>query len=204
VTAAVALADRGGLDALSMRHLADTLGVEAMSLYHHVASKDELLDAMVDAVFAEMALPPGGVEWRTALRERACSARAALARHPWAVGLLESRRSPGPATLRQHDAVIGCLRSAGFPLALTAHAYAALDSYVYGFALQEATLPFRNPRELEEVAAALLPKLAGAFPHLAELAREHVLRPGYAFADEFEFGLELLLDGLERQREGSR
>jgi hypothetical protein len=149
-----------------------------------------------------MALPPGGVAWRTALRERAGSARAALARHPWAVGLLESRRRPGPATLRQHDAVIGCLRNAGFPVALTAHAYAALDSYVYGFALQEATLPFRNTRELEEVAAALLPQLAGAFPHLAELAREHVLRPGYAFGEEFEFGLELILDGLERLRVG--
>jgi AcrR family transcriptional regulator len=198
----MSLADGGGLAMLSMRRLAEDLGVEAMSLYHHVASKDRILDGLVDAVFAEMAFPLDGGDWRTAMRERALSARAALARHPWALGLLESRSNPGPATLRHHDAVLGCLRGAGFTLALAAHAYAALDSYIFGFALQEANLPFGDPAELAQLAATLVPQLAGDYPHLAEMTAEHVLQPGYAFAQEFEFGLALLLDGLERLRSG--
>jgi AcrR family transcriptional regulator len=198
----MSLADGGGLAMLSMRRLAEDLGVEAMSLYHHVANKDRILDGLVDAVFAEMAFPLDGGDWRTAMRERALSARAALARHPWALGLLESRSNPGPATLRHHDAVLGCLRGAGFTLALAAHAYAALDSYIYGFALQEANLPFGDPAELAQLAATLVPQLAGDYPHLAEMTAEHVLQPGYAFAQEFEFGLALLLDGLERLRSG--
>ena len=196
---AVELADRDGIDSLSMRRLGQALGVEAMSLYHHVANKDALLDDMVDLVFGEVELPADGVGWKAAMRQRAASARAALRRHPWAIGLMESRSTPGPANLRHHDAVIGCLRRAGFSVALTAHAYSLLDSYVYGFALQEASLPFATPEETAEVAQAILAEFpADAYPHLTELAVRHVLQPGYDYGEEFEYGLDLILDGLER------
>jgi AcrR family transcriptional regulator len=197
--AAVALADRDGVGALSMRRLAGELGVEAMSLYHHVAGKDALLDGMVDLVFGEIELPAAGAGWKTAMRRRAVSARVALRRHPWAINLMESRRTPGPANLRHHDAVIGCLRQAGFSVALTARAYSLLDAYIYGFAVQEASLPFDTPEETAEVAQAIMAELsAGTYPHLAELASEHVLQPGYDYGDEYEAGLDLILDGLER------
>lgn len=200
--AGVALADSAGITALTMRRLGESLGVEAMSLYAHVAGKDDLLDGMVDAVFAEVRLPTD-VGWRAAMRERAVSLREALARHPWAVGLMESRTAPGPTTLRHHDAVIGTLRAHGFSVALTAHAFSALDSYIYGFAMQERTLPFDTPEEAAEAAEAMLARLPAAqYPHLSELTREHVLQPGYDYAAEFEFGLDLLLDGLQRAREG--
>src|SRR5579862_8977392 len=135
--AAVAFADEHGIASLSMRKLGDVLGVEAMSLYNHVANKDQLLDGMVDVVFGEIDLPAGGADWKTAMRERAQSARQALGRHPWAIAQMSTRTSPGPATLRHHDAVIGALRTAGFSIAMTAHAFSAIDSYIYGFALQE-------------------------------------------------------------------
>jgi len=198
--AAVALADRGGVGALSMRKLAQELGVEAMSLYHHVPNKDAILDGLVDAVFAEVEVPTGEQDWRSAMRRRADSVRAALGRHPWAIGLLDSRTSPGAATLRHHDGVLGILSRAGFPVELAAHAFSALDSYIYGFALQEASLPFRDRDEMAEVADAILaPALAaGDHPHLAELARELLARPHYSYGDEFHFGLELILDGLDR------
>jgi AcrR family transcriptional regulator len=197
--AAVALADDSGIESLTMRKLGQALGVEAMSLYHHVANKDALLDGMVDLVFAEIELPTTGTGWKSAMRQRAISARAALRRHPWAVALMESRRTPGPANLRHHDAVIGCLRRAGFPVALAAHAYSLLDAYIYGFALQEASLPFKDPQETTEVAQEIMAAFpADAYPHLTELAVQHVLQPGYDYGDEFQFGLDLILDGLER------
>ena len=197
--AAVALADREGVGSLSMRRLARELGVEAMSLYHHVAGKQALLDGMVDLVFGEIELPADDGDWREAMRRRATSAREVLGRHPWAIALMESRRTPGPANLRHHDAVLGCLRRAGFPVALTAHAYSILDAYIYGFALQEASLPFDTPEETAEVAAEMMDAFpADAYPHLTELAVEHVLQPGYDYGDEYAFGLELILDGLER------
>jgi AcrR family transcriptional regulator len=198
--AAVALADDSGIESLTMRKLGQALGVEAMSLYYHVAGKDALLDGMVDLVFGEIEFPTGGGDWKVAMRQRAVSARAALRRHPWAVALMESRRTPGPANLRHHDAVLGCLRGAGFPVALTAHAYSLLDAYIYGFALQEASLPFKGPEETTEVAQEIMAGFpADAYPHLTELAVQHVLRPGYDYGDEFEFGLDLILDGLERR-----
>ncbi|MGY1832916.1 TetR/AcrR family transcriptional regulator [Geodermatophilus sp. SYSU D01180] len=197
--AAVALADEHGVGALTMRRLGEALGVEAMSLYHHVSGKDDLLDGMVDLVFAEVPVPGTGAGWRTAMRERADAMRAALARHRWAVGLLESRRSPGHATLAHHDAVLGCLRAAGFPVVLAAHAYSAIDSYVYGFALQERALPFQTPAETAELAAELMVRFAESYPHLAEFTTEHVLRPGYDYGAEFGYGLDLVLDGLERE-----
>jgi AcrR family transcriptional regulator len=197
--AAVVLADGGGIGALSMRKLGQVLGVEAMSLYNHVASKGDLLDGMVDVVFSEIGLPAGDAGWKTAMRQRAISARQALARHRWAIGLMESRRSPGPATLRHHDAVLGCLRQAGFPVEMTAHAYSVLDSYIYGFALQEASLPFRTAEETAQLAREITGQLpAGQYPHLTELATGHILQPGYRYGDEFEIGLDLILDALDR------
>jgi AcrR family transcriptional regulator len=197
---AVTLADESGIAALTMRRLADRLLVEPMSLYHHVANKNEILDGMVDAVFREIDLPSPGTDWKTAMRERATSARAALRRHPWAVGRMESRSNPGPATLRHHDAVIGCLRHAGFTVTLTAHAFSAIDSYLYGFAMQELNLPFHTPEETATMAETFLHQFpADQFPHLAELTVHHILQPGYDYGDEFAYGLQLLLDGLERE-----
>jgi AcrR family transcriptional regulator len=196
---AVLVADEGGVASLTMRRLAQRLGVEAMSLYHHVANKNEILNGMVDVVFSEIDLPPSEAGWKTCMRRRAISARDVLSRHPWAVGLMESRANPGPATLRHHDAVIGILRQAGFSVVLAAHAFSALDSYIYGFALQELNLPGNAANELGEVTEAILEQMpAEAYPYLAEMAVEHILKPGYAYANEFEFGLDLILDGLER------
>lgn len=198
---AIAVADAAGIDALTMRSLASELGVKPMALYHHVGSKEEILDGIVDVVFGEIDLPPAEADWRSALRHRAISARGVLRRHRWAAPLMESRTSPGPATLRHHDAVIGVLRRGGFSIPMTAHAYALLDSYVYGFALQEASLPFDTPEEVPDVAEAVLAQVpTEQYPFLTELAAEHVLQPGYDFGDEFEFGLDLILDGLDRLR----
>ena len=197
--AAVALADEGGVGALSMRRLGQVLGVEAMSLYNHVAGKGDLLDGMIDVVFGEIGLPPAVGGWKSAMRARALSARAVLGRHRWAIGLMESRKTPGPATLRHHDAVLGCLRGAGFSIELTAHAYSLLDSYIYGFALQEASLPFGSPEETAQGANEIAGQMpAGEYPYLAELATTHILQPGYQYGSEFEIGLDLILDALER------
>lgn len=202
--AAVKLADTGGVEALSMRKLGQALGVEAMSLYNHVVNKDDVLNGMVDLVFGEIGLPPTGTEWRSAMRQRAIAVRAGLARHPWAIGLMESRRQPGPVTLRHHDAVLGSLRAAGFSLALAAHAYSVLDSYIYGFALTQMNLPFETGEQVVEVAESMLRQFpADEYPHLTELITQHALRPGYDYADEFEYGLDLVLDGLERDRDTS-
>jgi AcrR family transcriptional regulator len=199
LAAAVALADAGGLESLTMRRLGEDLGVEAMSLYKHVTNKDDLVDGMVDLVFAEIELPPPGAEWRTAMRERAVSVRSALIRHPWATALMQSRTAPGPATLHHHDTVIGTLRGAGFSVGLTAHAFSALDAYVYGFALQQRSLPFDTLVEAQEVGRQMFARMPpGAYPHLTELTVQHILQPGYDYGDEFDYGLELVLDGLDR------
>lgn len=198
LAAALAIADRGGLSGLTIRSLAKELGAKPMSVYYYVASKDELLDALVDTVFEEVELPDPEGPWREEMRRRALSARGCLGRHRWAIGLLESRTNPGPANLRHHEAVLACLRHAGFSLALTAHAYALLDSYIYGFALQEASLPFEGPDGVGDVAEPIMELMAtGAFPTMVDMARSYYLQPGYDFADEFEFGLDLILDGLE-------
>ena len=197
--AALVLADAGGIESLTMRRLGEDLGVEAMSLYKHVANKDALLDGMVDLVFAEIELPSGDTDWRTAMRDRAVSARAALTRHPWATPLMQSRSAPGPATLRHHDTVIGTLRKAGFSVQLTAHAFSVLDGYIYGFAMQQRSLPFDTPEEAEEVGRQMFARMPpGEFPHLTELTVQHILQPGYDYGDEFEYGLDLILDGLDR------
>lgn len=197
VQAAVALADAHGLDALTMRRLGEALGVEAMSLYNHVANKVDLLDGMVDLVFGEIGLPDPSDDWKPAMRQRAVSARSAVSRHPWATGLMESRAAPGPANLRHHDAVIGSLRAGGFPVALAAHAFSLLDSYVYGFCLQETGLPFDATDDVEAMVESILGHLPeGEYPHLRWLTVEHVLQPGYDYGDEFAFGLDLILDAL--------
>jgi AcrR family transcriptional regulator len=200
--AAISHADAGGLEALTMRTLAEELEVAPMALYRHVANKNDLVDGMVDAVFSEIGVPSGGGDWKTAMRRRAISVREALSRHRWAVGLMESRRSPGPANLRHHDAVIGRLRAAGFSVEMAAHAYSLLDSYIYGFALTKMNLPFETSEQVAEVAQSMLqPFPVNEYPNLVEFLAEHVMKPGYDFGDEFEYGLELILDGLEMARQ---
>jgi AcrR family transcriptional regulator len=204
LAAAISFVDEHGLESLSMRKLGQALGVEAMSLYNHVANKDDLLDGMVDCVFSEIGLPRCAPDWKTAMRERALAARAALSRHPWAIGLMESRRQPGPATLHHHDAVIGCLRQAGFSIELAAHAYAVLDSYIYGFALNEQSLPFETPQDVAAVGQDMLAQFPiDAYPNLAEFIVKHAMQPGYDYGREFNFGLDLILEGLERVRGSS-
>lgn len=194
---AVAVADAGGISSLTIRSLATELGVKPMSVYHHVANKEEILDGIVDIVFSEIELPHVGGDWQDEMRRRASSAREALRRHPWAIGLLESRTNPGPATLKHHDAVIGTLRGAGFSVVMTAHAYALIDAYVYGFALSEASLPINGPETVPEVAEQMMKQYAGDdFPHLTEFSVEHIMQPGYDHGAEFEFGLGIVLDGL--------
>lgn len=196
---AVALADEVGMEAFTIRKLATAIDVKPMTIYHHVPNKDAIIDGMVDLVFAEIDRPPLDLDWKDAMRHRARSVRAALTRHPWATPLMESRVNPGPATLGHHDAVLGCLRHAGFSVEMTGHAYALIDSYLYGFALQEASLPATGGQDMAELAETITAAFPpGEYPHLVELTTEHVLQPGYDFGNEFEFGLSLILDGLER------
>lgn len=200
--AAIALADEVGFESLTMRRLAKELGVEAMSLYNHLAHKEDLIDGMVDVVFGEIEPPSTDVDWKTAMRSRAISTREALRRHPWAIGLMEARSRPGPANLRFHEAALKCLREAGFSLADTVHAYNVQDSYIYGFALQERSLPsFDEPGEGARVADRMLPQASPAdYPYSHEMVGEHIAKVGFDFTVEFEFGLDLILDGLERLR----
>ncbi|EYR62109.1 AcrR family transcriptional regulator [Actinotalea ferrariae CF5-4] len=201
VVEAVRLADREGVDGLSMRRLAGELGAGAMSLYHYVANKEELLDAMIDVVFAEIELPPEDTDWQSAMRRRAVSARQVLARHPWAISLMESRTSPGPAHLRHREAVTACLRRAGFSVLMATHANWLLDVYVYGFALQAASLPFDTAGEFADMAEdVFLPQLPPEeFPYLNESAAA-LVAAGYDPAEEFFFGLDLVLAALEPLR----
>jgi AcrR family transcriptional regulator len=212
---AVARAQREGLESLTMRRLAADLGVGAMTLYHYVPSKEALLDQMIDVVFGEIELPATDVDWRTALRRRALSTRAVLNRHRWAVGLMESRTTPGPNSLRLHDAVLGVLREAGFSVELSIQAYSVQDAYIYGFALQEKSVPFDDAEGAAVVAAAQsrqydelegerrLGELAETFPYLAEVVAGHVAKVGYDFATSFEYGLDLILDALEQRRDAT-
>jgi AcrR family transcriptional regulator len=195
----MAVADAGGIGSLTIRSLAAELGVKPMSVYHHVANKDEILDGIVDLVFSEIELPSPDGDWRAEMRRRAISARAVLRVHPWAIPLLQSRTNPGSATLSHHNAVIGALRAGGFDLEMVAHAYALMDSYVFGFALSEAALPINGPETVTEVADQMMHLFDPAqYPHLVEFSVGHILKPGYDFGEEFEFGLDLVLDGLQR------
>jgi len=198
--AAVALADEAGLEAFSMRGLAQELGVVPMALYKHVANKDELLDGMVDIVFSEIELPPGDLDWRSAMRRRAISTREALKRHSWAIGMMESRH-PGPANLRNHNAVMGCLRKAGFSFKMAVHAYSVQDAYIYGFALQEMDLAFETPDSAGEAAQRRAQTIGALddYPYLVEIATK-LPESGYDNTVEFAWGLDLILDGLEQLR----
>jgi AcrR family transcriptional regulator len=196
---AVAHVDEAGLEGFTMRRLAQVLDASPMALYRHVANKDDLVDGMIDLVFAEIELPASGLEWKAWMRQRAISVRTALTRHPWAIGLMESRRRPGSATLRHHDAVIGRLRGAGFSIEMTAHAYSLMDAYIYGFAMNQAGMPSDPGMETSELAAVMVEQFpAKEYPHLAEFTLEHVIRPGYDYGEEFEYGLDLILDGLDQ------
>jgi AcrR family transcriptional regulator len=202
--AALELADGGGFHSLSMRKVAAKLRVEAMSLYNHVANKEDLIDGLVDIVFSEIEVPePGSVDWRTAMRSRALSVRAALQRHRWAVGLMEGRMSPGPANIANHNAVMGCLREGGFEFRDAVHAYSVMDAYIYGFALQERGLPFDTPEETAKVMREQRQNVPSMddYPYLVETAAE-LEKAGYDYDVEFLFGLDLILDGIERFRDG--
>jgi len=201
---ALELADRDGIESLSMRKLGRELGVEAMSLYNHIADKDDLLDGLADIVVGEIEVPPIGDDWKAAMRRRAISAREMLTRHPWAGGLIESRTNPSPTRSRYPEAVVGSLRQAGFSVEVAIHAFFTLDSYIYGFAVQEQNLPSGTPEELAGVAQIILTALpATEYPYLNEVIVEHVMKLGFDYADEFEFGLDLILDGLEQIRAGA-
>ncbi|WP_309114331.1 TetR/AcrR family transcriptional regulator [Saccharothrix sp.] len=203
VDAAVRVADRGGLTQVSMRNVGKELGVEAMSLYHHVKGKDALLDALADWIFVRIDLPDPATPWRAAMTTRAASARAVLSEHSWGLGLIESRRSPGPASLRHHDAVLGCLRHNGFSVGLAASAFSVLDAYVYGFVLTELNLPFQAGESAEEFVAQVdLP--ADQYPHLTEMVAEQILDRDYSYGDEFTRGLDLILDSLEARLAAAR
>ena len=200
---AIALADEIGIDAFTIRKLATALKTKPMTIYHHVPSKEKILDGMVDVVFSEIALPPEDMDWLDAIRVRCISVRDVLNRHWWAAPLMESRLSPGHETLRHHDAVLGCLRRGGLSLPMTAHAIATLDSYLDGFAFEEAHLPGGGGEDIVPVAedlAAFLPP--DTYPHLYEFTTEHVMKqPNYSFGNSFEFGLDLILEGLSRAAE---
>ena len=199
--AAVALADEQGAEGLTMRKLARELGVEAMSLYNHVASKADLFDGMIEIVFGEVDAPAAGGDWKAELRKRAVSTREALERHRWAIGEMEGRTNHGPANLRLHDAVLGCLREAGFSVAMTVHAYSVQDAYIYGFALQQRAMASETPADFAAEAGRQMRDYATAltdFPHLVEVVGGHVAEKGYDYDAEFLFGLDLILDRLEQ------
>ena len=198
VDAAAHVADRAGLAGVSMRNVGKELGFEAMSLYHHIAGKEALLDGLADWIFTKIELPALDEPWRPAMIGRAGSARTVLSRHPWALGLIESRRRPGPALVRHHDTVLGCLRHNGFPVALATHAFSAIDAYVYGFVLTELNLPFDADEGVDDYVSEIgLP--ADTYPHLAEMITEQVVGRAWVLADEFDYGLGLILDGLEER-----
>ncbi|WP_226356209.1 TetR/AcrR family transcriptional regulator C-terminal domain-containing protein [Pseudonocardia sp. ICBG601] len=203
LAAAAEVADADGIAALTIRAVAGRLGSAPMAVYHHVANKDEILDGLVDTVFGEIDPPVPGRPWRPELTRRCRSARTALARHPWVTPLLDSRRRPGPATLAHHDAVLGTLLRDGYDTRAAGHAFALVDAFVYGFALQEAAIPFAGDA-LADGARQILDRVAeGAYPHLARFAAERI-GPDYDFGDEFDVGLDLVLDavGTLRSRGG--
>src|SRR5919106_375018 len=195
IDAALAIADEGGLAAVTMASVGARLGVEAMSLYRHIGNKEEMLDGLVDRVFGEIEIPADAADWREALRRRAVSAHAALRRHPWAIGLMESRAQPGPATLGHHEAMLGHLFRAGFDGHGATRVYNLLDSYIYGFALQEATLPFSSSEEMASVSEQMLAAMADDYPNLVAVQRE-LVGSGFVYADEFEAGLDIVLGAL--------
>jgi AcrR family transcriptional regulator len=199
---ALRITDRDGVESLSMRKLAKELGVKAMSLYNHVANKDDILDSIVDMVVGEIEIPNLHENWKTAMRRRANSAHEVLLRHPWSTIPLVSRVNAGPAMLRYVNATIGCLREAGFSLEIADRAWNAMDSHIYGFTLQELNFPLEEP-EYSQAARDFLPQIpVHQYPYFYKLA-QLVAEGGYTGVHDFEFGLELILDGLEGYRNRS-
>ena len=199
--AAVALADHAGLEAFSMRGLAQELGVVPMALYKHFANKDELLDGMVDIVFSEIDAPAAGEDWKAEMRKRAASTREVLNRHRWAIGEMEGRTTHGPNNLHVHNAVLGCLRAAGFSIEMTVHAMSVQDAYIYGFALQQSDTSWETPEDFAAAAQQQMVDYAEAladYPHLVEIVGGHVAKAGYDYDSEFLFGLDVILDRLEQ------
>jgi len=194
--AAIALADESGIDSLTMRRLGQELGVEAMSLYNHVANKDDLLDGIVDLVLGDIDVPATGTEWRSAMRHRSISAHEVLLAHPWAALRIMSSFNIGLGMTRYLDATLGRLREGGFSIEGALDAWHTLDSHLYGFTLQQLNLPF-EVGEAQQVSADVLGQLqANEFPHVVEVITE-VMRSGRV--EDFEFGLDLILDGLARK-----
>lgn len=199
LAAAIALADEAGLEALSMRKLANALGVKAMSLYNHVTNRDDLLDGMVDAIVHEIEVPVIGPDWQNSMRQRALSAHAVLLQHPWATMPLVSRVNVGPAMLRYIDATLGCLVEAGFSLEMADHAWNAMDSHIYGFTLQELNFPFESADYADAAEAYVTMVPAEKYPYMNRLTHL-VMEQKYDGLHEFEFGLNLILEGLEKHR----
>jgi AcrR family transcriptional regulator len=195
LSAAVVLADENGIESFSMRKLGEALGVEAMSLYNHVASKDDLLAGMVDMIFGEIDLVSDeAADWTVVLRQRAMSAREVLERHRWAIAVMDSRPSPGPATLAHFEAILGCLREAGFSIEMTVHAYGVIYGYVYGFVLT-SNPPSQTADIVRQITQRADPE---QYPYSTEIMVEHMLRPDYDSVLEFESGLDLIISGLVR------
>lgn len=204
--AALRLVDKAGVESLTMRGLAGTLGVEAMSLYKHVANKDEVLDGLIDLVVAEIEVPPPGTEWRQAMRERARSARRVFLRHRWAALLMESRLSQSPTKLRYVNAVLGLLRQGGFTAPMAYRAFLLIDSYLYGFIMQEVSWP-NDDSNISQVGEEMTTHMSPAdYPHVVE-TMGHVMamsvdgKLGVVYDTEFNAGLDLILDSLGRLRD---
>lgn len=204
LNAAIDIADERGVGAVTMREVASRLGVKAMSLYNHVTNKDDILDGMVDLVIEQLDLPDDAEDWRDAMRRRAISAHEVFGRHPWLPVLLDSRQSSGPARLRYYDWVLGQLLGAGFSIEQAARAFSLLDSYVYGFGIQQFNMSPEgdaSPEEMAEAVLAVIP--AEVYPHLNRMA-SHAMRTGYDAEQDFVFGIDLILDGLQRVLEDER
>lgn len=200
ISVALQIANKDGISSLSMRKIAGKLKIEAMSLYHHFKNKDEILNALVDHVFSLISWTPDKSDWKKSVRERCVSFRKVLNKNPWAVGLMESRRNPGLETLKHHDQMLGLFRQSGFSRELTAHAYVLLDSYLYGFAVQEHSLPVSDSTDVAEVADSIFSQISPEmFPHFVEMTMNYYMKPGYSFAVEFDYGLDLILNGIDKK-----
>ena len=202
IDAAARVADEGGLGAVSMRSVGSELGVEAMSLYHYVASKEALLDALSEWVFSKITIPASGAPWREALWQRAHSAREVLSAHPWGLGMMESRPTPGLSQLRHYDAMMGHLAAAGFSARLATTAFASVDAFVFGFVLTESTLPLDGTPGAERKLAESTGPNESEFPHLSAMLTELFSSGSYSFGDEFSAGLTILLEGIEQRLAG--
>ena len=202
--AAIALADEGGIESLSMRKLGQELGVEAMSLYNHVANKDDIQNGIVEIVLGEIEVPAGGADWKAALRQTAISSHEVFVRHRWACGLMMGTSGVSPARMRWMESVLRTLREAGFSADMTHHAYHALDSHITGFTLWLVSMPFESKEDLVDLAEGFLQEIpADEYPYVIEHAEQHIAPSSPDGKTEFEFGLDLILDGLERLRNTS-